>query len=72
MLRLALKMLYGDRAKYAMLVCGLTFCSLLMTQQSSVFCGLMLLTTATLMVLLLLSIMSMAARTYNPFIYFRF
>lgn len=48
MLRLALKMLYGDRAKYAMLVCGLTFCSLLMTQQSSVFCGLMLLTTATL------------------------
>ncbi|MHA3771593.1 ABC transporter permease [Verrucomicrobiota bacterium sgz303538] len=48
MLRLALKMLYGDRAKYAMLVCGLTFCSLLMTQQSSVFCGLMLWTTATL------------------------
>ena len=48
MLRLALKMLWGDRAKYAMLVCGLTFCSLLMTQQSSVFCGLMLWTTATL------------------------
>ena len=48
MLRLALKMLYGDRAKYAMLVCGLTFCALLMTQQSSVFCGLMLLTTSTL------------------------
>jgi putative ABC transport system permease protein len=48
MLRLALKMLYGDRAKYAMLVCGLTFCSLLMTQQSSVFCGLMLLTVGTL------------------------
>jgi putative ABC transport system permease protein len=41
-------MLYGDRAKYAMLVCGLTFCSLLMTQQSSVFCGLMLLTVGTL------------------------
>jgi putative ABC transport system permease protein len=48
MLRLALKMLYGDRAKYAMLICGLTFCSLLMTQQISVFCGLMLWTTATL------------------------
>ncbi len=47
MLRLALKMLYGDRAKYAMLVCGLTFCSLLMVQQSSVFFGLMLWTTAT-------------------------
>jgi putative ABC transport system permease protein len=41
-------MLYGDRAKYAMLVCGLTFCSLLMTQQASVFCGLMLLTTANI------------------------
>ena len=48
MLRLALKMLYGDRAKYAMLVCGITFCSLLMVQQSSVFCGLMQWTTATL------------------------
>jgi len=48
MMRLALKMLYGDRAKYAMLICGLTFCSLLMTQQTSVFCGLMLWTTATL------------------------
>ena len=48
MLRLALKMLYGDRAKYAMLICGLSFCSLLMTQQTSVFCGLMLWTTATL------------------------
>lgn len=48
MLRLALKMLYGDRAKYAMLICGLTFCSLLMTQQIGVFCGLMRWTTATL------------------------
>ena len=48
MLRLALKMLYGDRAKYAMLVGGLTFCSLLMSQQISVFCGLMRWTTATL------------------------
>lgn len=47
MLRIALLMLFRDRAKYAMLVVGLTFCSLLMTQQSSVFCGLMLWTTAT-------------------------
>ena len=34
--------------------------------------GLLLLNTAALMALLVLSIMSMAARTYNPFIYFRF
>jgi putative ABC transport system permease protein len=47
-MRLALKMLFGDRAKYAMLVCGLTFCALLMTQQTSVFCGLLLWTTATI------------------------
>ncbi|MEK0447350.1 MAG: hypothetical protein RLZZ399_2671 [Verrucomicrobiota bacterium] len=47
MLRLALKMLFGDRAKYMMLVCGLSFCALLMTQQSSVFCGLLLWTSAT-------------------------
>ena len=47
MLRIALLMLFRDRAKYVMLVVGLTFCSLLMTQQSSVFCGLMLWTTAT-------------------------
>ncbi len=48
MLRLALKMLYGDVAKFIMLVGGLTFCSLLMTQQIGVFCGLMLWTTATI------------------------
>ena len=47
MLRIALLMLFRDRAKDVMLVVGLTFCSLLMTQQSSVFCGLMLWTTAT-------------------------
>jgi putative ABC transport system permease protein len=40
-------MLFRDRAKYAMLVCGLAFCSLLMCQQISVFCGLMMWTTAT-------------------------
>ena len=48
MLRIAIFMLIRDKAKYAMLVCGLTFCALLMSQQSSVFCGLMLWTTATL------------------------
>ncbi len=47
MLRIALKMLFRDRAKYAMLVSGLAFCTLLMCQQSSVFCGLMMWTTAT-------------------------
>ena len=48
MFRLALKMLYGDVAKFVMLLGGLTFCALLMTQQSGVFCGLMLWTTSTL------------------------
>ncbi len=47
MLGIALKMLFRDRAKYAMLVCGLAFCSLLMCQQSSVFCGIMKWTTST-------------------------
>lgn len=47
MLRIALLMLFRDTSKYVMLVVGLTFCSLLMTQQSSIFCGLMLWTTAT-------------------------
>lgn len=45
---IALKMLFGDRAKYIMLIGGLTFSALLMTQQSSVFCGIMRWTTATL------------------------
>lgn len=48
MFTVALKMLFGDRARYFMLVSSLAFCSLLMNQQSSVFCGLMLWTTATL------------------------
>lgn len=42
----ALKMLFGDRLRYCMLVSALAFCSLLMNQQSSVFSGLMLWTTA--------------------------
>jgi len=38
---LSLKMLLGDRAKYVMLVSGLAFASLLMTEQSAIFCGIM-------------------------------
>lgn len=45
---IALKMLFGDKAKYLMLISALSFASLLITQQSSVFMGLMLWTTATL------------------------
>lgn len=48
MFRLALKMLFGDSAKYLMLVFGVMFATFLMTQQSSVFCGLMRWTTAIL------------------------
>jgi len=38
---IALKMLVGDRGKYLGLVMGLTFAALLITQQSSIFTGLM-------------------------------
>ena len=38
---IALKMLIGDRAKYLGIVMGLTFASLLMTQQAAIFVGLM-------------------------------
>ena len=38
---IALKMLLGDRAKYLGIVMGLTFASLLITQQSAIFVGLM-------------------------------
>ena len=48
MYHLALKMLLGDRAKYVMLVAGLTFASLLMTQQCAVFFGLLSWTTSHL------------------------
>jgi putative ABC transport system permease protein len=37
----ALKMLIGDRAKYFGIIMGLTFASLLITQQSAIFVGLM-------------------------------
>ncbi|MBK1883074.1 FtsX-like permease family protein [Luteolibacter pohnpeiensis] len=48
MIGLALKMLFGDTAKYLMLVAGLFFATFLMVQQSSVFCGLIRWTTSTL------------------------
>lgn len=48
MLDLALKMLLGDRAKYIMLISGLTFASLLMTEQAGIFCGIMQWTGSTL------------------------
>ena len=48
MFGLALKMLFGDTAKYLMLVAGLFFATFLIVQQASVFCGLMRWTTATL------------------------
>ncbi len=38
---IALKMLFGDRAKYLGIVIGLTFASLLITQQSAIFAGMM-------------------------------
>lgn len=38
---IALKMLFGDRAKYLMLLCGLTFSMMLIVQQGSIFWGLM-------------------------------
>jgi putative ABC transport system permease protein len=39
--RIALQMLVGDRARYLGIVMGLTFASLLITQQSAIFLGLM-------------------------------
>ncbi len=48
MLLLALRMLFGDTAKYLMLIVGLFFATFLMAQQAGVFCGLMQWTTATL------------------------
>lgn len=41
MLRLALKMLFGDHAKYLMLISGITFATLLITQGAALFCGIM-------------------------------
>lgn len=41
-------MLFGDRAKYLLLVCSLSFATLLITQQASVFFGLLRWSTAIL------------------------
>ena len=38
---IAIKMLVGDRAKYIGILIGITFASLLITQQTAIFCGLM-------------------------------
>lgn len=48
MYAIAFKMLLRDRAKYIMLISALTFAALLMTQQTSVFVGLMRWSTALL------------------------
>ena len=48
MIRLALKMLFGDTAKYLTLIVGLVFATFLMIQQLSIFLGLMRFTTSTL------------------------
>ena len=48
MLHLALKMLIGDKAKFFMLLGGLFFAALLMTQQCAVFFGLLSWTTSHL------------------------
>jgi putative ABC transport system permease protein len=48
MIGLALKMLFGESAKYLMLIAGLFFATFLIVQQASVFCGLIRWTTSTL------------------------
>ncbi len=48
MFGLALKMLFGDTAKYLMLVFGIFFATFLILQQLAIFCGLMRWSTATL------------------------
>jgi putative ABC transport system permease protein len=45
---LALRMLTGDRAKYFGLVSAIAFSSMLMSQQMSIFCGLMLRTASVI------------------------
>lgn len=43
---IAWKMLIGNRAKYLGIIFGVMFASLLIAQQSSIFCGLMMMTTS--------------------------
>ena len=45
---IALKMLTGDRAKYVGIIAGVTFAALLIAQQASIGCGLLLRTTSTI------------------------
>lgn len=45
---LALKMLFRDNVKFLTLVIGIAFATLLITQQGSIFCGLMLRTASTI------------------------
>jgi putative ABC transport system permease protein len=45
---IALKMLFGDKVKFTTLVCGIAFSVLLIPQQGSIFCGLMLRTGSTI------------------------
>ncbi len=47
-LRFAFWMLFRDRTRYLTLIGGLAFCTLLITQQLGVFCGIMRLTTSLL------------------------
>jgi putative ABC transport system permease protein len=42
----ALRMLIGNRGKFMGIVLGVTFAALLISQQASIFCGLMLMTTS--------------------------
>ncbi len=48
MYHLALRMLFGDRAKYLMLISGIMFATILMTQGGALFCGIMSWTSSTL------------------------
>jgi putative ABC transport system permease protein len=43
---IALKMLMGDRSKYAAIIFGVTFACFLIAEQSAIFCGVMLRTTS--------------------------
>lgn len=48
MYQIAIQMLLGDRVKYLILICALSFSTLLMTQQTAVFWGVMRWTTTML------------------------
>lgn len=48
MFMIALKMLFGDRSKYLMLLSGVMFSTILMTQGGALFCGIMSWTSSTL------------------------